>query len=270
MAAGDGGVQNEQEDSKCREFVAELNRLAEHERYRYIGHLSELEPKYFSEFLIKDRRTSKELHIECARFAPDWMTVERANLQILERRFAQDLPHLGYENYEIYLEMRDPHTHPLQKLNRTGVDEVARYIKQFLAVRRPEVGEQGFVKFNLGDFVRYAPLARIFYVLRLSKIDVASQDEGGAPAIRAGVIGFEPRELEQRLEQTITSKLREQDHTADILLVYSEGPLFLLDVPQTVTRLTEIALAHNAQQGFSEIWFLAHYWTADQKLHRVV
>ena len=58
-------------------------------------------------------------------------------------------------------------------------------------------------------------------------------------------------------------------YTADVLLIYSEGPLFLFDVPKTVIRLKEIAEARQAQQSFREIWFLAHYWTADQKLYRV-
>ncbi len=103
--------QNEVEESKCREFVDGLNRLAEHERYRYVGHVSELELKYLPEFLIKDRRTSKELHVVFARFAPDWSTVEKANLRILERRFAQDLRYLGeekYHKYDIYLQTRGP------------------------------------------------------------------------------------------------------------------------------------------------------------------
>jgi hypothetical protein len=75
-----------------------LNRLAEHERYRYIGQVSELEGKEFPDCLIKDRRANSELHVECTRFAPDWMTVEKANMQIMERRFAYDLRDIGYEN----------------------------------------------------------------------------------------------------------------------------------------------------------------------------
>jgi len=79
MAVGGGAVnQKEQEESKCREFVDELNRLVEHERYRYIGHVSELEGKAFSsDCLIKDRRMSSELHVECTRFAPERWRVRR-------------------------------------------------------------------------------------------------------------------------------------------------------------------------------------------------
>ena len=43
--------QKEEEESKCREFVDELNCLAEHDRYRYIGHVSELEGKEFPDCL---------------------------------------------------------------------------------------------------------------------------------------------------------------------------------------------------------------------------
>jgi len=73
-----------------------------------------------------------------------------------------------------------------------------------------------------------------------------------------------------RLEQTITSKLGGPGDTADILMIYSEGPLFVYDVQETNLRLKEIAEARRAQQSFGEIWFLAHYWTRDQKLYRVV
>lgn len=87
--------------------------------------------------------------------------------------------------------------------------------------------------------------------------------------MRVGVIGYEASEMEQRLEQTISNKLRGPGYTADILLIYSEGPLFLFDVPKTIIRLKEIAEVCQAPQSFQEIWFLAHYWTGDQKLYRV-
>jgi hypothetical protein len=259
--------QREGEESKCREVVDEFNRLAEHERYRYIGHLSELEGKHFSEFLVKDRRTSKELHVECVRYSPDWMTVERANLQILERRFAQDLPPLGYQDYDIFLQTRDPHAHPLQKLNRSGVEELARSVRQFLADQRLQIGDQSFAKFNLDDFARYTPMDRVFQALHLSKSEAACRVDDASPAVRVGVTGHEAGEIAKRLEETISSKVHGQ---ADILLIYSEGPLFLFDVSKTVIRLKEISEVHQTQQSFQEIWFLAHYWTADQKLYRVV
>ena len=88
--------------------------------------------------------------------------------------------------------------------------------------------------------------------------------------MRVGVIGFELSEIEERLEKTLASKLRGTGYTADVLLIYSEGPLFLFDVPKTVIRLKEIAEVRQAQESFREIWFLAHYCTADQKLYRVV
>jgi hypothetical protein len=84
------------------------------------------------------------------------------------------------------------------------------------------------------------------------------------------VTGFELSEIEGRLEKAISSKLRGPGYTADVLLIYSEGPLFLIDAPKTVARLNEIAEVRQAQESFREIWFLAHYWTADQKLYRVV
>lgn len=264
--------QKEEEESKCQEFVFELNQLAEHERYRYIGHVSESGGKEFPDCLIKDRRTSKELHVECTRYSPDWMNVERANMQLLEKRFAFDLRNIGYENYAIFLQMRNWHSHPLQKLNRSGVEDLARSIKQFLVDHKPKISDQGSAQFNLGDFPRYAPLAGMFQFLRLTKLEkkqAASPGDGSA-IVQVGVVGYEGSEMEQRLEQTITSKLRGPGNTADILLIYSEGPLFLYDVPQTNTRLKEIAEAHHAPQSFGEIWFLTHYWTGDQKLYRVV
>jgi hypothetical protein len=265
--------QKEEEESKCREFVDELNRLAEHERYRYIGHVSELEGKEFPDCLFKDRRTSSEVHVECTRFTPDWMTVEKANMQILERRFAYDLRDIGYENYDIFLQTRNPFEHPLQKLNRSGVEDLARSVKRFLADQKPHVGEQSLVKFNLDDFPRYVPLTKTFQFLLLTKLEnpeAVSRLDDGSPIVRVGVIGFELSEIEGRLEKTIASKRRGPDYTADVLLIYSEGPLFLFDVPKTVIRLKEIAEVRQAQQSFREIWFLAHYWTADQKLYRVV
>jgi hypothetical protein len=134
--------QKEEEESKCREFVDQLNWLAAHERYRYIGHVSELDRKDFPDCLIMDRRTSRELHVECTRFAPEWRTVEKANIQILERRFAYDLRDIGYEKYDIFLQTRRPFEHPLQKLNRSGVEGLARNVKRFLTDQRPHVGEQ--------------------------------------------------------------------------------------------------------------------------------
>jgi len=265
--------QKEAEESKCREFVDELNRLAEHERYRYIGHVSELEGKEFPDCLIKDRRTSKELHVECTRYWPDWMTVESANMQVLERRFAYDLRDIGYENYRIFLQTRNPYSHPLQKLNRSGLEDLARSIKQFLVDQKPTVAEQSFAQLNLDDFPRYAPLARMFQFLLLTKLEnpeTVSRLDDGSPIVQVGVIGYEDSEIEQRLEQTITGKIRGPGYTADILLIYSEGPLFLFDVPETVAQLKELAAAYNAQQSFGEIWFLAHYWTSDQKLYRIV
>jgi hypothetical protein len=274
MAVGGGAVnQKEQEESKCREFVDELNRLVEHERYRYIGHVSELEGKAFSsDCLIKDRRTSSELHVECTRFAPDWMTVEKANIQILERHFAYALRDIGYENYDIFLQTRNPFEHPLQNLNRSSAEDLARNVKRFLADQKPHVGEQSFLKFNLDDFPRYVPLNKTFQFLLVTKLEnpeAATRLDDGSPIVRVGVMGFELSEIEKRLDKTLFSKLRGPSYTADILLIYSEGPLFLFDVPKTVIRLKEITELREAQQSFREIWFLAHYWTADQKLYRV-
>jgi len=265
--------QKEEEESKCQEFVAGLNHLAEHERYRYIGHVSELEGKEFLDCLIKDRRTSSELHVECTRYAPDWMTVEKANMQILERRFAYDLRDIGYENYDIFLQTRNPFEHPLQKLNRSDVEDLARSVKRFLTDQKPHVGEQRLVKFNLDDFPRYVPLTKTFQFLLLTKLEnpeAVSRLDDGSPIVRVGVIGFELSEIEGRLEKTLSSKLRGPGYTADILLIYSEGPLFLVDAPKTVTRLKQLAEAKVAQESFNEIWFLAHYWTERQKLYRVL
>jgi hypothetical protein len=265
--------QKEEEESKCREFVAGLNHLAEHERYRYIGHVSEIDGNTFLDRLIKDRRANSELHVECTRFAPDWMTVEKANLQILERRFAHDGRDIGYENCDIFLQTRNPFEHPLQKLNRSGAENLATSVKRFLADQKPHVGEQSFIKFNLDDFPRYAPLAKTFQFLHLTKLEnpeAVSRLDDGSPIVRVGVTGFELSEIEKRLEKAISSKLRGPGYTADVLLIYSEGPLFLIDAPKTVARLKEIAEVRQAQESFREIWFLAHYWTADQKLYRVV
>lgn len=264
--------QKEEEESKCREFVDELNRLAAHERYRYIGHVSELEKgKEFPDCLIMDRRTSKELHVECARYAPDWKAVERSNMQILERRFASDLRNIGYENYTSFLQIRNWPSHPLQKLNRSGAEELARSIKQFLMDQKPKIADQSSAKFNLDDFLRYAPLAQTFQFLLLTKLEdpraVSRLDDG---ILQVGVIGYEASEIEGRLERTITGKLRGPGNAADALLIYSEGPLFLYDVPKTNASLTKVAEAHNARQSFAEIWFLSHYRTGDQKLYRVV
>ncbi|HLN02546.1 MAG TPA: hypothetical protein VK335_24875 [Bryobacteraceae bacterium] len=265
--------QKEEEESKCREFVDELNRLAAHERYRYIGHVSELEPREFSDCLIKDRRTSKELHVGCTRYSPSWMTVERANMQLLEKRFACDLRSLGYDNYTIFLQARNWQSHPLQKLNRSGVEDLARSIKQFLVDHKPKTADQTSAQFNLDDFPRYAPLVGMFQLLLLTKFEnpqSESRPDDGSPIVRVGVIGYEAGEMALRLEQTITSKLGGPGDTVDILMIYSEGPLFVYDVQQTNLRLKEIAEARHAQQSFGEIWFLAHYWTRDQKLYRVV
>jgi len=171
--ADQGGAvnQKEEEESKCREFVAELNRLAAHERYRYVGRVSELEAKEFSDCLIMDRRTSKELHVECTRYSPDWMSVERSNMQMLEKRFAYDLANIGYENNTIFLRTRNWHSHPLQKLNRSGVEELARSIKQFLVDHKKKGADQSSAQFNLDDFPRYAPLAGMFQFLRLTKVE---------------------------------------------------------------------------------------------------
>jgi hypothetical protein len=87
--------------------------------------------------------------------------------------------------------------------------------------------------------------------------------------VRVGVIGFELAEVDKHLEDTLSNKLRGPEHTSDVLLIYSAGPLYLLDAPKTASRLKELAQAHNAQQSFRELWFLAHYWTGDQKLYRV-
>jgi hypothetical protein len=273
MAAG-AAVNQDEEESKCREFVDELNRLAEHERYRYVGRVSELEKgKEFSGRLIMDRRTSRELQVECSRYSPDWSTVERANMQILERRFAQDLRNIGYDNYTIFLQIRDRPSHPLQKLNRSGVEDLARSIKQFLVDHTPKTADHSQARFNLGDFPRYAPLVGMFEVLLLTRLEdpeAVGRLDDGSPIVPVGVIGCEASEMEQRLEETITRKLREPGYLADALLIYSEGPLFLYDVPKTNTNLTKAANAHNAQQSFGEIWLLPHYRTGDQKLYRVV
>lgn len=265
--------QKEEEESKCREFVDQLNRLAGHERYRYIGHVSELEGKDFPDCLIKDSRTSSELHVECTRFAPDWMTVEKANMQVLERRFAFDLRDIGYDNYDIFLQTRNPFEHPLQKLNRSGVEDLARNVKQFLTDQKRHVAEQNLVKFNLDDFPTYVPLTTTFQFLLLTKLEnpeAMSRLDDGSPFVRVGVIGFELAEIDKRLEATLSNKLRGLGYTTDILLIYSDGPLFLLDAPKTAIRLKELAESHKAQESFKEIWFLAHYWTEDQKLYRVV
>jgi len=273
MAVGSGAVnQKEEEESKCREFVDELNHLAAHERYRYIGHVSELEGKeLFPDCLIMDRRTSKELHAECARYSPDWKTVERTNMQILERRFASDLRYIGYENYTIFLEIRNWPSHPLQKLNRSVAEELARSIKKFLVDQKPKIADQDSAELNLNDFPRYAPLAQTFQFLLFTKLEepqaMSCLDDGN---VQVGVIGYETFEMEQRLERTITGKLRAPGNAADALLIYSEGPLFLYDVSKTNASLTKVAEAHNTQQSFAEIWFLAHYRTGDQKLYRVV
>jgi hypothetical protein len=200
------------------------------------------------------------------------MNVERANMQLLEKRFALDLTNIGYENYAISLQMRNWNSHPLQKLNRSGVEDLARSIKQFLVDHKPKISDQGSAQFNLDDFPRYAPLAGMFQFLRLTKLEKKqAASPGDGPAfVQVGVVGCDAGEMEQRLEQAIISRLRGPDNTADILLIYSEGPLFVYDVPQTNTRLKEIAEAHRAQQSFGEIWFLTHYWTGDQKLYRVV
>jgi hypothetical protein len=203
MAAGSGAVnQKEEEESRCREFVDQLNRLAEHERYRYIGHVSELEGEEFPDCLIKDRRANSELHVECTRFAPDWMTVEKANMQIMERRFAYDLRDIGYENYDIFLQTRNPLKHPLQKLNRSGAEDLTRSVKRFLADQKPHVGEQSFVKFNLDDFPRYVPLTKTFQFLLLTKLEnpeAVIRLDDGFPIVRVGVTGFELSEIEKRV-----------------------------------------------------------------------
>jgi hypothetical protein len=264
--------QKEEEESKCREFVDQLNWLAAHERYRYIGHVSEVEGKDFPDCLIMDRRTSSELHVECTRFAPEWMTVEKANIQILERRFACDLRDIGYGSYDIFLQTRSPSEHPLQKLNRSGVEDLARNVKRFLSDQRPQVGEQSTIKFNLDDFPTYVPLTTTFQFLLLTKIEnpeAVSRLDDGSPFVRVGIIGFELPEIDKHLEATISNKLRGPEYTSDVLLIYSAGPLFLLDAPKTASRLKELAQAQNAQQSFREIWFLAHYWTGDQKLYPV-
>ena len=218
-----------------------------------------------------DRRTAKELHVECSRYSPDWSTVERANMQILERRFASDLRNIEYENYTIFLQIRDWPSHPLQKLNRSGAEDLARSIKKFLVDQKPRIADQASTKFNLHDFPRYAPLAQTFQFLFLTKMEdpraVNRLDDG---TVQVGVIGHAATEMDGRLEQTIASKLRGSGNAADALLIYSEGPLFLYDVSKTNASLTKVAEAHNAQQSFAEIWFLAHYRTGDQKLYRVI
>ena len=234
--------------------------------------MSELEGKEFPDCLIKDRRANSELHVECTRFAPDWMTVEKANMQILERRFACDLRDIGYENYDIVLQTRSPFEHPLQKLNRSGVEDLARSVKRFLTDQKPHVGEQSVLKFNLDDFPTYVPLTTTFQFLGLTKLEnpeAVSRLDDGSPIVRAGVIGFELVDIDKRLEATLSNKQRGPGYTTDVLLIYCDGPLFLLDVPKTVTRLKELTESHNAQQSFKEIWFLAHYWTGNQKLYRV-
>lgn len=244
-----------------------MNRLAEHERYRYLGHLSETDRKHFAEQLIKDRRTSVELHVECSRLAPDWTTVERANLQILERRFEADLPQLGYDNCEIFLHVRDPHSHPLQKLNRSGVDELARTIKKYLVGQKPLLGEQSLTEFPINEVRPYSPLAEIFRTVRVSKVNSSGTATGDSPVVRVGVIAYEQSELELRLDQAITSKFGRR---ADILLIYSEGPLFVFDLAKVSARLKESAETLRAHQFFAKIWFLAHYLTAAQKLFQIV
>ena len=67
------------------------------------------------------------------------------------------------------------------------------------------------------------------------------------------MIGYEASELTLRLEQTITGKLRGLGYTAYILRIYSEGPLFVYDVPETNARLKENAEARHAQQSFAEM-----------------
>jgi hypothetical protein len=116
-------------------------------------------------------------------------------------------------------------------------------------------------------------LTKTFQFLLLTKLEnpeAMSRLDDGSPIVRVGVTGFELSEIEGRLEKAIFSKLRGSGYTADVLLIYSEGPLFLFDVPKTVIRLKEITGVRQAQVSIREIWFLAHYWTADQKLYRVV
>jgi hypothetical protein len=200
------------------------------------------------------------------------MTVEKANMEILERRFAYNLRDIGYENYDIFLQTRNPLEHPLQKLNRSGVEDLARNVRQFLTDQRTHVGEESLVKFTLDDFPLYVPLTKTFQFLLLTKLtnpEAVSRLDDGSPIVRVGVIGFELAEIDKLLEDTLGKKVRGPGYTTDILLIYSDGPLFLLDVPKAVTHLKELAQAHNAQQSFREIWFLAHYWTEDQKLYRV-
>ena len=74
-----------------------------------------------------------------------------------------------------------------------------------------------------------------------------SRLDDGSPIVRVGVTGFELSEIEGRLEKAIFSKLRGSGYTADVLLIYSEGPLFLFDVPKTVIRLKEITGVRQAQ-----------------------
>jgi hypothetical protein len=104
---------------------------------------------------------------------------------------------------------------------------------------------------------------------KLENPEAASRLDDGSPFVRVGIIGFELPEIDKHLEATISNKLRGPEYTSDVLLIYSAGPLFLLDAPKTVTRLKELSEVHNAPQSFREIWFLAHYWTGDQKLYRV-
>jgi hypothetical protein len=132
--------------------------------------------------------------------------------------------------------------------------------------------EYAFARSRPDNFPRYVPLNKTFQFLLVTKLEnpeAATRLDDGSPIVRVGVMGFELSEIEKRLDKTLFSKLRGPSYTADILLIYSEGPLFLFDVPKTVIRLKEIAELREAQQSFREIWFLAHYWTADQKLYRV-
>lgn len=262
----------EVEESKCREFVDEFNRLAGCEQYHYIGLVGELTGEEFPDCLIQDCQTGEELQVECTQFSLDWMAAERANMNALAKRLAYQLKSLGYQQYDIFLQTRNPFVHPLQRLKRADIVDLVRAVKQFLTDQKRQISGQSFRQFDLGHFPQYAPLARMFQFLLITKLDdtaLAQRLAQGSPRIRLGVTGFELGEVYKRLDDAIANKLRGPGYTADILLIHSDG-LFSFDIADTVGHLKAIAASRNAPHSFKQIWFLSHYWTDHQKLYRIL
>jgi hypothetical protein len=126
-------------------------------------------------------------------------------MQLLARRFTHDLKNIGYENYAIFLQTRNWDSHPIQRLNRSGVEDLARSIKQFLVEHKPKTAEQSSTRFNLDDFPRYVPLAGIFEFLLLTKLE-NPQVEGhldNGSVVQVGVTGYQASEMALRLEEPL-------------------------------------------------------------------